>query len=266
MMLQPLKYADIGIAMGKRGSEVSREAADIILMDDNFTTIVETVKDGRRIYDNIRKAVGYVFAIHIPIAFAALLAPVLGITPSAILLLPLHVVLLELIIDPTCSLVLERQPAETDIMERNPRNPKEKILNVKIFTKSIIQGFVIFVASFGTYYTMLDGNPDNAPLARTMGLTIIMLSNLFLVQVNSSDHDFAFKSIARLAKDKVMWALNIFTIFGLFIILYTPATRFLKFAPLSATQLFSVVGIAAVAVVWYELVKLVKKIIKKRRI
>ena len=106
-----LKYADIGIAMGKRGSEVSREAADLILMDDNFTTIVETVKDERRIYDNIRKAVGYVFTIHIPIAFASLVAPILGIAPSSLLLLPLHVVLLELIIDPTCSIVLERQPA-----------------------------------------------------------------------------------------------------------------------------------------------------------
>ncbi|MDD3417117.1 MAG: cation-translocating P-type ATPase [Lachnospiraceae bacterium] len=257
-----LKYADIGIAMGKRGSEVSREAADLILMDDNFTTIVETVKDGRRIYDNIRKAVGYVFTIHIPIAFASLLAPILGITPAAILLLPLHVVLLELIIDPTCSIVLERQPAETDIMDRKPRNPKEKLLNAGIFIKSIIQGLVIFAASFGAYYTMLGGNPDNAPLARAMGLAIIMLSNLFLVQVNSSDHDFAFQSIARLAKDKVMWAVNIFTVLGLLIIIYTPINQFLKFEPLSISQLFGAAGIAAVAVMWYELVKLVKKIIK----
>lgn len=257
-----LKYADIGIAMGKRGSEVSREAADLILMDDNFTTIVETVKDGRRIYDNIRKAVGYVFTIHIPIAFASLLAPILGITPAAILLLPLHVVLLELIIDPTCSIVLERQPAETDIMDRKPRNPKEKLLNTGIFIKSIIQGLVIFAASFGAYFTTLGGNPDNAPLARAMGLAIIMLSNLFLVQVNSSDHDFAFQSIARLAKDKVMWAINIFTVLGLLIILYTPVNHFLKFEPLSVSQLFGAVGIAAVAVMWYELVKLVKKIIK----
>ncbi len=257
-----LKYADIGIAMGKRGSEVSREAADFILMDDNFTTIVETVKDGRRIYDNIRKAVGYVFTIHIPIAFASLLAPILGITPAAILLLPLHVVLLELIIDPTCSIVLERQPAETDIMDRNPRNPKEKLLNAGIFIKSIIQGLVIFAASFGVYFTTLDGNTDNAPLARAMGLAIIMLSNLFLVQVNSSDHDFAFQSIARLAKDKVMWAVNIFTVLGLLIILYTPINHFLKFEPLSASQFFGVVGIAAAAVLWYEIVKLIKKIIK----
>lgn len=257
-----LKYADIGIAMGKRGSEVSREAADLILMDDNFTTIVETVKDGRRIYDNIRKAVGYVFTIHIPIAFSSLLAPLLGITPAAIFLLPLHVVLLELIIDPTCSIVLERQPAEIDVMDRKPRNPKEKLLNTGIFIKSIIQGLVIFAASFGTYFTMLGDNPDNAPAARAMGLAIIMLSNLFLVQVNSSDYDFVFQSITRLAKDKVMWAVNIFTIVGLLIILYTPMSHFLKFEPLSVSQLFGAVGIAAAAVLWYELVKLIKKIFK----
>jgi len=257
-----LKYADIGIAMGKRGSEVSREAADLILLDDNFTTIVETVKDGRRIYDNIRKAVGYVFTIHIPIAFASLLAPLMGIQPSAILLLPLHVVLLELVIDPTCSIVLERQPAEIDIMDRKPRNPKEKLLNAKIFTKSMIQGLTIFAASFGTYYFMLDGKAENAPVARSTGLAIIMISNLFLVQVNSSDQEFAFRSIVRLVKDKVMWAVNIFTVIGVAIILYTPINHFLKLAPLSISQLFSVLGIAAVAVLWYELVKLIKKIVK----
>jgi len=257
-----LKYADIGIAMGKRGSEVSREAADLILMDDNFTTIVETVKDGRRIYDNIRKAVGYVFTIHIPIAFASLLAPMLGITPAAIFLLPLHVVLLELIIDPTCSIVLECQLAESDIMDRKPRNPKEKLLNAGIFIKSIIQGLVISAASFGAYLSILGGNPDNASLARAMGIAIIMLSNLFLVQANSSEHDFVLQSITRLVKDKVMWAVNIFSVLGLFVILYTPINHFLKFESLSVSQFFGVVGIAAAVVLWYELVKLAKKIIK----
>lgn len=260
-----LKYADIGIAMGKRGSEVSREAADLILMDDNFTTIVETVKDGRRIYDNIRKAVGYVFSIHIPIAFASLLAPVLGIAPVALFLLPLHVVLLELIIDPTCSIVLERQPAERDIMERKPRDPKEKLLTPRILIKSVIQGLVIFAASFGTYLTVLAGNEANAPVARTMGLAIIMLSNLLLVQVNSSECDFAFRSVIRLAKDKVMWGVNIFTIIGLAAILYTPLAEFLKLAPLSATQLLTAVGIAVAAVLWYEIVKLVKKLVGRKR-
>jgi Ca2+-transporting ATPase len=258
-----LKYADIGIAMGKRGSEVAREAADLILMDDNFTTIVETVRDGRRIYDNIRKAVGYVFTIHIPIAFASLLAPMLGIAPAAILLLPLHVVLLELIIDPTCSIVLERQPAETDIMERPPRNAKEKLLNTSLFIKSIIQGIVIFTASFATYFVVLDGNADHAPLARAMGLVIIMFSNLFLVQVNSSNRDFVFQSVRRLMKDKVMWAVDIVTIFGVLIILYTPVHRFLKFEPLTFAQLFIAIGISGAAVLWYEFVKLMKKVLRR---
>ena len=121
-----LKYADIGIAMGKRGSEVSREAADLILLDDNFSTIVDTVKDGRRIYDNIRKAIGYVFVIHMPIAFASLLAPLLGISASSLLLLPVHVVLLELLIDPTCSIVLERQPAEMKTIRRGRKRTRRR--------------------------------------------------------------------------------------------------------------------------------------------
>ncbi|KAF5076612.1 Calcium-transporting ATPase [anaerobic digester metagenome] len=258
-----LKYADIGIAMGKRGSEVSREAADLILLDDNFTTIVETIKDGRRIYDNIRKAVGYVFTIHIPIAFSSLLAPMLGIAPGGLLLLPLHVVLLELLIDPTCSIVLERQPAEKDIMDRRPRNPKGKLVTSRILAKSVLQGLVIFAVSFGVYYTMLDGNADNAPIARAMGLAIIMLSNLFLVQVNSSDHDFAIQSAMRIVKDKVMWAANLGTLAMLGIILYSPLNTFLKFAPLSAPLFFTAVGIAAISVLWYEIVKLVKKLCKK---
>jgi Ca2+-transporting ATPase len=255
-----LKYADIGIAMGKRGSEVSREAADLILLDDNFSTIVDTIKDGRRIYDNIRKAVGYVFTIHIPIAFASLFAPLLGISPSSLLLLPLHVVLLELVIDPTCSIVLERQPAEQDIMERSPRDPNERLLTAKTLFKSVMQGFVIFGASFGTYFAFLKQNPDNAPIARAMGLTIILLANVLLVHVNSSNSEFAAKSFTRLIKDKVMWAVSLGTIIGLMVILYTPLSGFLKLAPLSLTQLIIAVAIAVASVIWYELIKVVKYI------
>jgi Ca2+-transporting ATPase len=254
-----LKYADIGIAMGKRGSEVSREAADLILMDDNFSTIVHTIRDGRRIYDNIRKAVGYVFTIHIPIAFASLLAPLMGIAPASLFFLPLHVVLLELIIDPTCSIVLERQPAETDIMDRKPRHPGEKLLTARTLFKSVLQGIVIFAASFGTYYSILSKNPGNAPLARTMGLIIIVIANLFLVQVNSSDQDFAAQSLKHLVKDKVMWMVNMGTVAGLLLILYTPLYRLLKLVPLTVRQFFTAFGISAVSVLWYEAVKLVKK-------
>jgi Ca2+-transporting ATPase len=260
-----LKYADIGIAMGKRGSEVSREAADLILLDDNFTTIVHTIEDGRRIYDNIRKAVGYVFTIHIPIALASLLAPLLQIAPASLMLLPLHVVLLELVIDPTCSIVLERQPAEKDIMERAPRNPNEKLLNAKILVKSILQGLAIFVASFGTYLVFLKNYPENTNLARTMGLVIILLSNVLLVQVNSSRTEYAFQTFHRLARDKVLWAVTLGTIFSLPLMIYTPINSFLKLSPLSVSHLLLAAGIAVVAVMWYELVKLVRKFMKISR-
>ncbi len=251
-----LKHSDIGIAMGKRGSEVSREAADLILMDDNFTTIVETIHDGRRIYDNIRKAVGYIFTIHIPIAFTALLAPFLNINPKCLLLLPVHVVLLELIIDPTCSIVLERQPAEADIMKRKPRNPKEKILTKGVLIKSILQGIVIFAASFSTYFYLLQQDEGNAALARTMGLSIVMLANIFLVIVNSSDHGSLLHSIKKLSKDRIFYAVILGTLTGLFIFMYTPVSLLLKLSPLSAIQFLAVLGIAAGSVLWYELVKL----------
>jgi Ca2+-transporting ATPase len=254
-----LRHADIGIAMGKRGSEVSREAADLILMDDNFSTIIDTVKDGRRIYDNIRKAVGYVFTIHIPIAGASLLAPLLGINPASLLLLPLHVVLLELILDPTCSVVLERAPAERDIMNRPPRDPKEKLMSAGMIVKSILQGVTILTAFFGAYYVTLLQNPDNAPLARAMGMTVIMLANLFLVQVNSSDRDSAVTTIKRLTRDKVMWGVNIITAAGLLVMLYTPLSGFLKVAALSGLQLLIALGLAAASVCWYEVVKLIKR-------
>ncbi|MBU3190014.1 cation-translocating P-type ATPase [Clostridium bowmanii] len=257
-----LKYSDIGIAMGKRGSEVSREAADIILLDDNFSTIVDTIKDGRRIYDNIRKAVGYVFTIHIPIAFAALLAPLMGISPKSLLLLPLHVVLLELVIDPTCSIVLERQPAERDIMQRAPRDPNEKLLTGKTLFKSVMQGLVVFGASFGTYLLFLNDSPNNAPLARAMGLTIILIANVLLVQVNSSNTDYAVQSFAKLKKDKVMWGVSLGTMVGLAVILYTPLSEFLKLAPLSLNQFILAALISIASVIWYEIIKGIKHIKK----
>jgi Ca2+-transporting ATPase len=252
-----LKSADIGIAMGKRGSEVAREAADIILMDDNFSTIVETIRDGRRIYENIRKAVGYVFTIHIPIAFSSLLAPLLNINPAYLLLLPIHVVLLELIIDPTCSIVLERQPAEADIMERMPRNPHGTILTKGILLKSVLQGIILFASSFITYYAVLRVTPCDAALARTMGLSIIIISNLFLVIVNSSTQSSILSSLKSLTKDRVFWTVIVSTLSGLFIIMYTPLSALLSLSALSIPELLSVLGIAALSVLWYEIIKVI---------
>ena len=251
-----LKHADIGISMGKRGSEVSREAADLILLDDNFTTIVNTIKDGRRIYQNIKKAIGYVFTIHIPIAFASLLAPLLKIAPANLMLLPLHVVLLELIIDPTCSIVLERQPAERDIMERKPRNTQESIISKGLLIKSVIQGLIIFAAAFGTYYFMKPNIIGNAEKARTMALAIIMTANLLLVMVNSSEKDSIFSSLKKFSKDTIFYLINIATVIMLLVIIYSPLNKILKLAPLSIGQLFLALAIAIASVLWYEIVKL----------
>ncbi|MDR2957325.1 MAG: cation-translocating P-type ATPase [Coriobacteriales bacterium] len=255
-----LRYADIGIAMGKRGSEVSREAADLILLDDNFSTIVETVSDGRRIFDNIRKAVGYVFTIHLPIALASLLAPAMGIATDALMFLPLHVVLLELVIDPTCSIVLERQPAEYDIMQRPPRNPYERLLDTQTLVKSILLGLTIFFAAYGVYLYVLSLGLQNASVARTMGLVTIIIANLFLIQTLSSEHDSIITSISRLAKDKVMWIANIAILVALLVIVYSPLNSFLKLAPLSLVQVGVVVALAAASVLWFEVVKLVRRL------
>lgn len=250
-----MRYADIGIAMGKRGSEVSREAADLILLDDDFSVIVDTVRDGRRIYDNIRKAVGYVFAIHIPIALSSLIGAVMGLD-TAMLLLPVHVVLLELVIDPTCSVVLERQPEERNIMQRPPRSPKEGILTKGTLIKGILQGAVVFAVSFLSYLYFMRYNC--AEFARSIGLGIIFVANLFLVQVNSSDSDFAYVSSRRLAHDKIMWAVNIITIIGIAVILYTPLGGFLKLAPLDIGGVLYMIAAAFAAVFWYEGIKFLK--------
>lgn len=246
-----LKYADIGIAMGKRGSEVSREAADLILMDDNFHTIVETVKDGRRIYDNIRKAVGYVFTIHIPIACAALLASILRIPTDCLLFLPVHIVLMELMIDPTCSVVLERQPAEPCVMERAPRRRTEKLLNPGLLVKSVIQGLVLFAASFGSYVLALAGGSE-AETARSMGLTVVILGNLFLVLVNCSECGSAWASVKELARDRVMRLTVCATLLFLAAGLYTPLHAFLGLAPLPPAKLMATLITAAGSVFWYE--------------
>ncbi|NLM16174.1 MAG: cation-translocating P-type ATPase [Candidatus Riflebacteria bacterium] len=253
-----LKHANIGIAMGKRGSEVAREAADLILMDDNFTTIVETIKDGRRIYDNIRKAVGYVFAIHLPIALASLLGPFLGIPSASLMLLPLHVVLMEVLIDPTCSIVLERQPPEPDIMDRKPRDPSESIVTSKKLFSSLLQGFVIFLASFGLYYSRLSSNPENSALARSAGLTVMILANLFLVMVVSSEKEYAFQTLKKLLKDNTMRSVFVATPVFLLVILYTPLASYLKLEGLSFELLAKSALLAFLSVFWYEILKIAK--------
>ena len=257
-----LKYADIGIAMGKRGTGVAKEAADMILLDDNFTTIVDTIRDGRRIYDNIKKAVGYVFVIHIPIALIALMAPIFGLP---LMLLPIHIVLLELIVDPTCSIVFERQPAEKDIMDRGPRDSKSSLLSKSLLLKSVLQGLSIFAAAFGSYAFIINsGVTESESFARTFALLVLGFSSLFLVYVNRSEKRFAFDDLLRF-KDKVIWFVNGGIVLILMLVIYTPfGSSYVKTVPLSIGSVALAIGIAFAATFWWEIVKLFRYLARKR--
>lgn len=257
-----LKKADIGIAMGKRGSEVSREAADLVLLDDNFHTIVNTIHDGRRIYNNIKKAVGYVFTIHIPIALSSLIAPMLGITTESLFLLPLHVVLMELLIDPTCSIVLERQPADDDIMDKAPRKLNANLVQKSLLIRSVLQGLALFIASFSLYYYFLKQGND-IQTARSLGLFTLFIGNILLVNVNASEREYAYKSFKKLCKDKVMWIINIATISLIICVIYTPLNNILKLDPLKFSEILLGLGISIISVFWIEIVKLFKNIKEK---
>ncbi len=213
-----LKDADIGIAMGKRGTNVAREAADITLLDDRLITVVQAVGDGRRIFDNIQKAVSYIFIVHVYIILTALLIPLSGLP---ILLTPIHIVLLELIIDPTCSLVFEGIPAEKDIMKRKPRNQKKPLITLRQLIRVCLTGAVIFVLTFVVYKTALDLG-CTAPQARTVAFSLIVWTNLLLVLTAGSKKRL-FGQIGSFYKNKAFIFVYSSVIMGLLIIIYVPA-------------------------------------------
>lgn len=141
-----LKAAHIGIAMGQRGTDVAREASSIVLLDDDFGTIVTAVRLGRRIYDNIRKAMGFIFAVHLPIAGLAI-APLL--TGWPVILGPVHIALLEMIIDPVCSLAFEAEPEEADVLRRGPRNPESPLVSRNLLGWATVQGLLAILVLVG---------------------------------------------------------------------------------------------------------------------
>ncbi|GHH23601.1 ATPase [Sphingomonas glacialis] len=143
-----LKAAHIGVAMGKRGTDVAREAAAIVLIDDDFGSIVQSVRLGRRIYDNLRKAMAFIFAVHVPIAGLALLPLFAGLP---ILFGPIHIALLEMVIDPVCALVFEAERDEDNIMRRPPRDPAEALFSLPMIVWSVFQGGLAF-AMLGTVF------------------------------------------------------------------------------------------------------------------
>lgn len=256
-----LKAADIGVSMGRYGSEVCREAADLVLLDDNLQTILDSVEDGRRIYMNIGKAVGYVLAIHIPIALISLLAPLIGIPMEEIMLYPLHIVILELIMDPICSVAFERLPSEEGIMSGKPYKADSLLLTGWGFIKSIIQGTVIFAVCFFTYYSLLMSSFSHET-ARAAGFAILILANIFLVMENCSASESIIRIIYKLRHEKGIWLLDLIMLLELVLMLYSPISAYLGFTALSPAMLTFTSIAAIISVFWYEGIKL---ILRKRR-
>lgn len=250
-----LKSADIGVAMGKRGTEVAKEAAHMILMDDNFTTIVSSVKDGRRIFDNIRKAMVYIMVIHIPIVALALFSPIFNLPQ---ILLPVHIVLLELIIDPTCSIIFEGEDAEPYIMEQPPRSPKEPLLNKSLTFKVILQGLSMFLASFIPFHYLVDIG-INVDLARSFSLTTLIVSNVTLVLVNRSNAQYLFH-IFKESKNTARLLINSVALVMTLAIVYIPfLNSIFRTKPLGGTMLLWAAIIGVMSTGWWELVKVVQK-------
>ena len=175
-----LKAADIGIAMGSRGSDVAREAAGLVLLDDDFGVIVGAVRLGRRIYDNLRKAMSYILAIHVPIAGLALLPLAFG---APMLLTPMTVALLELVIDPACSVVLEAEGEEDAVMRRPPRDPQAPLFNARLLGWSLLQGVLVLVG-VGSCLLWLHADGADAQQLRAVALLSLVAANFVLIDAS----------------------------------------------------------------------------------
>ncbi|HWQ64665.1 MAG TPA: cation-translocating P-type ATPase [Methanospirillum sp.] len=245
-----LKSADIGIAMGGRGTDVAREASSLVLLDDNFTSIVSAVRLGRRIYDNLKKAMAYIFSIHVPIAGMSLI-PVLFNLP--LILMPVHIVFLELIIDPACSVVFESEKEESNVMNRPPRQKDERLFTRKTLFLSLLQGFVVLAVVFLVYLSAISRGLNEEEV-RTLTFTTIVIANLLLILTNRSWSETMFQTIQ--TPNKAMGWVFAGTLIGLALILIIPSLQNLfRFAPISLDELIVCVLAGVVSVLWFEVYK-----------
>ncbi len=177
-----LMAAHVGIAMGGRGTDVAREAASIVLLDDNFVTVVRAIRYGRTVHDNILRAVRFILAVHVPVTGLALLPLLFG---NPLVLLPLHVVFLELIIDPACSIVFEREPPESDVMRRPPRKPNRRLLDTAMLIGGLTEGLMVF-AAVAAIYAYGRGIDLPQPQLAALSFTALVTGNLGLILLNRS--------------------------------------------------------------------------------
>jgi Ca2+-transporting ATPase len=183
-----LKEAHIGIAMGQRGTDVAREAADLVLLDDDFTSIVTSIRMGRRIYRNLQNAVSYLLAVHIPIAGIAVI-PLFFKMP--LILTPIHIALLHLIIEPACSVAFEAEPALGDAMAMPPRHARERLFSRPMMLPTLLKGLSILLALFGVFYLGLNHQgqlADGETNARTLTFMTLMAANMGLIASHRLSH------------------------------------------------------------------------------
>ena len=195
-----LKAAHIGIAMGGRGTDVARESAALVLLDDNFASIVSAVRMGRRIFDNLKKAMTFIFSVHLPIAGMSLI-PVLLNWPLA--LLPVHILFLELIIDPTCSVVFEMESDEADIMQRKPRRLSDPLFGREMILNGLVQGVGVLVLVAAIYAIVITSGLG-ANEARTLAFTTLVIGNLGLIFSNRS-HSRSILQTLRIPNQALWW-------------------------------------------------------------
>ena len=249
-----LKKANIGIAMGQRGTNVAKESADIILLDDNFNTIVKAIEKGRSIYKNIQTAISYVIAIHIPLALLSLFVPIFKL-PT--LLLPIHVMLLELLIDPTSSIIFQRIKPSLNIMSEKPRNIDEPILNLKTTIKSISQGILIFIVTFITYLYLIKNNIDTK-LSITITYSILVLS-IILIAYQLKSNNSTIKSFLEGLKDKISLMVNTTILLGLLLLIYIPfLNKTANTHPLELKHWIYIILLTLLAVLPFDIMKINK--------
>ena len=247
-----LKAAHIGVAMGGRGTDVAREAASLVLLDDNFASLVTAVRLGRRIGDNLRKAISYILAVHVPIAGMSLI-PVLFGWP--IVLGPVHVVFLELIIDPVSSIVFEAEPEEVGLMSRPPRKPNAPLFDRNLLLRGLAQGAVVMVAALGVYRLGLGGGHGELD-ARSMAFVTLVLGNLGLVLTNRTMTSSALQALKR--PNRALVLVMVTAPVALASTLLAPWLRNLfGFATLSLNHLAAAVGAALACVVANDAIGLI---------
>ena len=247
-----LKAAHIGIAMGNKGTEIAKQAASLILVDDDLSKMVDAIAMGRKIYTNLKKAIQYIISIHIPIILTVFIPLALRwIYPS--IFSPSHVILLELIMGPTCSIIYENEPMEKNTMINKPRPFTTTFFKFNELTTSIIQGLVITLASLSVYQYAV-GQGFGEATTRTMVFMVLVVANIFLTLVNRSFY-FSLFTTLKYKNNLVGLIIGITIALAALLLFVPPLTDFFEFNTLSANQLLVSLFAGSISVLWYEAVK-----------